>query len=377
MNDHLRRCLAELKGNRQGEIDCHLFVDYVTAVVWPQGQRTPILDPAVERVQEMWQRVLGRPSQFSAGRTMYPLETVRGRATSIFPARNVGWSLGRYVSPDLMIMAASVDAVQRGDYMGVLGEVHFENTIDSAIFASQHPDPCQLMQATAEDTRHEIVVNRQRPKSMWLARTNNALVLPHQWRYQFGDDPPNHPLCRPLPAGMLVVTDTGSAVRVQARDSSIQFDALELFAGPLADEASRLMSEFRPRLPHMARLSLGNLVIARERWNLTPADMPFLRENDPAQQFAEIRAWGRAHGMPRRAFVSSPAERKPWFLDFDSPVSVSILVSRMKKLATGTPVGVTEMLPDLANLWLVDRDEQRFTSELRLVARSVSDCLHL
>jgi len=89
------------------------------------------------------------------------------------------------------------------------------------------------------------------------------------------------------------------------------------------------------------------------------------------QQFLDIRAWGKANDMPRRVFVKSPAERKPWFLDFDSPMLTGTFASLMKKLSPDASVRLTEMLPDLDNLWLVDRDGQRFTGELRLLARAV------
>ena len=366
MREKMRACWAELKQEERGEIDCHLFSEYVISTVWAPGKRCTIFDEAVERFQEMWVRVLGRPCQSSLGNLAYPVEEVRGRAASIFPAGEAGWSLGRYVSPDLMIAAGSVEAIRRGDYLGILGEIHSGNSI--ATFQRLHGNMNELLQATHGDSCHETVVMRQRPRSMWIARMDNAFVLPHHWRYQFGDDPPNHPQCRPLPAGMLVARDTGSSVEVQARDGSIRFDALELFAGPLLDGATLLLSEFRPRLAHMPRLTLGKLVIAREEWNVVAKDMEFLREADRTQQFLEVRAWGRSLGMPRRVFVKSPVERKPWLLDFDSPMLTAIFVAQMHKVEEGT-VKIAEMIPELNDLWLIDGEGQRFTSELRLVAR--------
>ena len=227
--------------------------------------------------------------------------------------------------------------------------------------------------AVSSDTIHDTVVSQQRPTSVWLARTNDALTQPHHWRYLFGDDPPHHPLCRALPAGMLRVIDTGSSVAVRGRDGSIQFDALELFGTRVVDEAERLLGEVLPVLPHTPRTSLGKLVISRECWNVARKDMPFFREKDPAQQFLDMRVWGRASGMPRRVFVKSPAERKPWFLDFNSPVLMAIFSSLVRKLPEDAQVRFVEMFPDLNDLWLVDRDGLRFTGELRLVARAVPE----
>jgi hypothetical protein len=365
MQRHMRRCLSEMQQEQQGKIDCHLFSEYVLNSLWPAQKHGTAFETSIAAFQEKWARVLGRPSSSSSSH----FEEVRARALSMFPPRDGGWSFGRYVSPDLMIAADSLDAICRGDYLGVLGEIHAGNSMNA--FAATHSDVRQLQQAIAEDTRNEMVVIRQRPKANWLARVNHDLILPHNWRYQFGDDPPNYPLCRPLPAGMLVVCDAGSSVMVQARDGSIQFDALELFAGPLLDEACRCMVEFRPHSSHMPRISLGNLVISREQWIVHPKDMSFLRQSDPALQFLESRAWARSRAMPRRVFITSPAERKPWFMDFESPMLTSIFAGLMKKLQEDASVKIAEMLPDSGQHWLVDRKGCRFTCELRMVARAV------
>ncbi|HEY2496261.1 MAG TPA: lantibiotic dehydratase [Candidatus Angelobacter sp.] len=370
----LRTCLAELLELHKEsgeEVDCHLFFEYVHSNLYADNGKASAFGPLTQQFQDLWKRVLGRALHASANRVVFSSEEACARAASIFPPREVGFTLGRYVSPDVMIAASSIDAIRRGEYFGVLGEVHCDNTLVASCLVTQHPCPRVVMQAAFADTRDEFVVSLHRPNSAWLARANDVFIQPHHWRYLFNDDPPHHPLCRALPAGMLRVTDTGSAVVVRAIDGSVQFDALELFGGPATEESSRLMNEFFPPLPHVPRISLGNLVIAREQWNFVPADLPFLAQKDPARQFLDIRAWGKANGMPRRVFVKSPAERKPWFLDFDSPMLTAAFISLMKKVTGNASVRLTEMLPDLDHLWLTDSDGRRFTSELRLAARAV------
>lgn len=374
MKKQLRICLAELLElhKKSGkEVDCHLFLEYVRSKLFAENGWAAAFDPLKLEFQDMWKRVLGRPLQSSPDRMVFSAEEACARAAFTFPPREVGFNLGRYVSPDLMIAASSLDAIHRGEYFGVLGEIHCDNTLAASCLVTQHPDPRVLMQAASADTLDEMVISLHRPNSAWLARANDAFIQPHHWRYLFNDDPPHHPLCRTLPAGMLRIIDTGSEVAVRAIDGSIQFDALELFGGAATEESSRLMNEFFRPLPHAPRISLGNLVIAREQWNFVPADLPFLAQKDPARQFLDIRAWGKANGMPRRLFVKSPAERKPWFLDFDSPMLTAAFISLMKKVTGNASIRLTEMLPDLDHLWLTDRDGRRFTSELRLAARAV------
>jgi hypothetical protein len=369
LREHLRERLAELQAQHGTEIDCHQFLCYVMSTVWMQQRRATLFDATLARYQEMWAGVLGEPPDPSVSRQVLPIDEVRARATQAFPARQVTWSLGRYVSPDLQIAASSVEAIQRGDYIAVLGEIHVGNTMGASTYTTQHPDPRELFAASTADTGGGTVVIRSFPRPAWIARTNYGLVIPQYWRYLFGDDPACHPPCRELPAAKLIVVDTGSSVVVQARDGSLRFDAVELFANSLMDEASDMVGEFRPRLPHVPRLVLGDLTIARERWNILASDMPFRHIADPAEQFVALRAWGRAYGMPRRVFVKCPAERKPWFLDFDSPVFAEIFTAVMRKLADDVAVSLSEMLPDLQQLWLHDRQDERFTSELRCVTR--------
>jgi hypothetical protein len=70
-------------------------------------------------------------------------------------------------------------------------------------------------------------------------------------------------------------------------------------------------------------------------------------------------------------FVVSPTESRPFYVDFDSPVYVTVLAKAMRRLARKDPDGritVTEMLPTPEQTWLTDDQGRTYTSELRLVA---------
>jgi hypothetical protein len=70
-----------------------------------------------------------------------------------------------------------------------------------------------------------------------------------------------------------------------------------------------------------------------------------------------------------------PAEDKPVAVHFGSPALVGVLARAMRRatedqLAT---FSITEMLPGPDRLWLRDKDDRHYTSELRFVA---VDALH-
>ncbi|HYP28708.1 MAG TPA: lantibiotic dehydratase, partial [Blastocatellia bacterium] len=79
--------------------------------------------------------------------------------------------------------------------------------------------------------------------------------------------------------------------------------------------------------------------------------------------------------LPRQVFVKSPAEQKPFYVDFDSPVLVSLLSKAVRQGERkgagdggGGMITMTEMLPGPEQAWLPDAEGNLYTSELRIVA---------
>ena len=72
------------------------------------------------------------------------------------------------------------------------------------------------------------------------------------------------------------------------------------------------------------------------------------------------------------ALQCDPTEKKPFFVDLASLLSIDLLarfIHQSQMTCSGdTLVSVTEMLPDPDHLWLSDSAGNRYTSELRLVA---------
>ena len=116
---------------------------------------------------------------------------------------------------------------------------------------------------------------------------------------------------------------------------------------------------------HVPRVVVDGVVLVRERWIAAAAELAFAYASDATQRFVQARAWARSVDLPRRLFVRTPDETKPLFLDLASPAFVELAARMMRKAKT---VSLSEMLPDLDDLWLIDTEHRRYTSELRLVA---------
>ena len=196
----------------------------------------PISAAIRQDYRERWRAVLARtPGEPSIARGAADLRT---RASAAFPASGPS-SWGGYFTPDIMIAARGLAALQRGDFQCVLGEIHSSNTLLWSCLTSQHPHLDDLERALAEDASTDDLVLIQVPKSRWLSRLDQ-MTVPSVWRYEHGDDLPARASCRSLPAGLLYAVDDGTGVRVRARDGRVDFDAYDLFAVTLSYEADRL-----------------------------------------------------------------------------------------------------------------------------------------
>src|SRR5262249_45440512 len=97
--------------------------------------RTPneLAADCVTEFQRRWQAVLDIPP--SARRHQVRADAISAMVSESFPGRPVAWSGATQHSPDIMIAAASPDAVQRGDFLLVLGELHLaHNTLEGRCF---------------------------------------------------------------------------------------------------------------------------------------------------------------------------------------------------------------------------------------------------
>jgi hypothetical protein len=161
---------------------------------------------------------------------------------------------------------------------------------------------------------------------------------------------------------------------IQNADGTLTADADEPFQWLTFLMAVRTYALFPDPEAHAPRMTVGRAVYRRETWVAEASAMTWARPGRPARP-SEARSWAQALGMPRRVFVSSPAEDKPMFVDFESPALVGML-ARVVRRTVASPIGpgagpslrFTEMLPTPDGCWLHDAAGERYTSELRLVA---------
>jgi hypothetical protein len=350
-------------------------VDLVT--FWTQAQ--PFLTDEdkllfheiVPEYQSAWNSIF--QLDFSQRQVSFTSQELRAKVIEAFPAPRAGWQLARYHSPDVMIAAPSVEAINQGDYTLVLGEVHLaSNTLRGYFAMAQHPCPDEMFTAFKTDlpmSRILPVIPNSQPKV--TVRTSLSLISPRDYHLeQTPDSMSRGPRSRTLPLAAFVLESTPSGLIARTRDGQMRFDLVE-FCGELLSANAVDFMKFSGAERHSPRVTIDRVVVRRESWKLAAREIDFVNENDETTRFLAARRWAQRNNLSRYVFYKIAAEVKPFFIDFDAPVYVEIFCKVVRRaIAADGPdatVGLSEMLPRPDQLWLPDASGQRYTGELRMV----------
>jgi Lantibiotic dehydratase, N terminus len=309
-----------------------------------------LLAPEHDELQRRWAELLEDPDRSTIG------ERARARFSDYGPA----WPISVFHSPDIQIAAADVEAVKRGEYRIVIGDYHpGTSPLGQGVFSHRHPNRQRFLETWGSDVGTPTIypLPPRVPQVPMTARFMPAPSLP-------GDIA----VVPPMPEvrarrGLRVVSVADLLVdgdMITDRERSFRAPLHALFWVPMF-VATVFSYEPFPKVEHMERITLGRTVFRRESWRISVGDCP----TDPAG----VAAWARDHGMPRRLFVRMPDERKPTYLDVESPVLARIFCRQIRRRADAPDelVAVSEMLPAPEACWL-DLDGERYTSELRIAA---------
>jgi hypothetical protein len=347
---------------RSFELGCELMMD----AVGPGGRRplAPLYGKVLAALQEMprllasehdelqrrWAELLDDPDR----------ATIGARARARFSDYGPAWPISVFHSADVQIAAADLDAVERGDYLAVIGDYHpGTSPLGQGLFSYRHPDRQWFLETWGSDVGSPTIhpVPPRVPHVPLTARLMPAANLP-------GDIVvlPPMPEARARPGSRIVsVADLlVDGNTITDREGSFRAPLHALFWVPMF-VATVFSYEPFPNVEHMERITVGRTALRRESWRISIGDCP----TDPAA----VAGWARDHGMPRRVFVRMPGEPKPTYLDVESSALARIFCRQIRRRAD-TPdllVAVSEMLPQPQHCWL-ELDGERYTSELRIAA---------
>jgi len=368
------RVLLGLYERRAGQLgDSAVPLAAVLSLATAQLYHSPRRLPApVRRVvaefQRRWAAVLEVPPD--AHDVRLRSADLAERAAEQFPPRELPWATAIHHSPDLMLAAADLNAIERGEHLFVLGELHLAfNTMESRVFVEQHDDPATLL-ANAESDLGDRRIYAIAPMESVNSRTTppSALLSPRYtyWTMYPEAATPPAPI---IPAADLFVHREGDRLLVRSRAGDFQAPLITMLAEHLSGVA---VNAFKPvaRGVRGPRIMIDRLVITRQSWTFPAAEVAWAADLSEAARFLGARRWWLRHGLPVRAFYTVPVEDKPTFVDFSSLAYVNILAKAIRKsvIEENGSVTLTEMLPDQSQLWLRDRDGNRYTSEFRTIS---------
>ncbi len=330
------------------------------------------LTEATREVSERWTAVLGLPECADGlghrRRVDLTVDELADRARTAFPRPSESLPQLDVHSPDLQLAAASVDAINAGDYTVVLGELHAcLTTLDMACV------DWTLGRSGTIRTRLNAQASSGRP----------VPLFPEGWRRNTGRFvPTSHGEGERLigfakaPVRDRSLVDPAVSLTFAERDGRLvavsptgrTWTIPELYTVPLSMVAADafkigLTGAWAPRL------TIDGLVVFRETWKVPAAGVGLPAKPDRHRDFLAVRAWACAAGLPDRVFAKLPHETKPVFLDLSSPVLVHSFCTLVRAAAAEDPesvITVTETLPDPRNSWLPDAEGRRYVSEIRL-----------
>jgi hypothetical protein len=296
-------------------------------------------------------------------------QTVQRRAAAMadevrrmFAAPGPGWPAARHHSPDVMIAAAGPDALERGDYLIIISELHTGfNTVAEPLFVKQHPAPDELVAARDADLDCVCIA------PVWskaVTRGDYYSLSPRDLDLENGETRSARPRAQVLSTGELVIDEHEDGLEVRTRDGAHRFDIIAFLEHHLIAESYAWFSPIAPA-PWTPRVTIDGVVIARATWRIAPAELTWLALDQPAARFVAARRWARSLGMPRWMFVKTPEEVKPVYVDLDSTVYVEMLAQTLRGASAAS---LSEMLPTVEEAWVVDAAGARYAAELRIAA---------
>ncbi|MGC5022568.1 thioesterase domain-containing protein [Micromonospora sp. DT47] len=340
----------------------------VQGLFWGTGDRP--VDAVAAEFAARWAGLFGLDA-LPAGTTevRIPVAALAERVAEVFPAARPDWSKATIHSPDLQICASDADALARGDWTVVLGELHAAwSSFDCEVFTPSHPDVEQLRAGLAEDLGPRRI--RLLFPDDWLRRTSRtaeALTGPTDRQLAFLPAPGADP-DRVLPTVDLTVADADGRLTATAGDGQ-RWSLTEVFAELLSAHA---VDGFKlvAAAPYTPRIVLDRLVVARQTWRTTVGECGLGDVTGERDRYLAVRAWRRRLGLPEQVYAKLGTETKPCFVDLTSPAFANMFCAMVRAARTdggdGTSLVVSEMLPTPADAWVPDAAGRRHLSELRL-----------
>ncbi|MDX7986305.1 lantibiotic dehydratase [Xenorhabdus sp. 12] len=268
-------------------------------------------------------------------------------------------------SPDFMLAAASQEALNRGEYLVVLGETHpGVHTLSQPIAAPFCPFTTEIEQAVNALFGRKRIILADSPDNYQRSHIDWPLV-PHYAQLILPTGGGSVPEERCYPVGRARLHCKAGRLTVEDLDGVFQEDLLCVNSTALHQLLFQLAGDVVPRRDPR-RIQVNRTVYKRRTWVFNTNEWPLV-STDEFTAFIQWQNWQQRQGLPRWVFIKCESEPKPLFIDFDNPLSLDALATALKKAKV---IHVSEMLPAPDDLWLNDA-RGRVCCEVRTTFSSI------
>lgn len=364
--DALRGLYEELRADADGPVRLSDLWFLAQGLFWGTTGDRPV-DTVADEFARRWAELFDLAA--ADGPVVRSATDLAAKVDELFPPLRPSWSAARLHSPDLQLSATGPDALARGEFQVVLGEMHTAwASFDNDAFTAAHPDKERLRTALAED----LGQRRVRPLYPldWPRRTSRvveSLAGPTDVQLGFATAPGAEP-DRLVPTTALLVSEQDAAL-VAAGPDGRRWPLIEVFSQLIATHAVDAFKLTSPTA-HTPRITVDRMVVSRATWRTTAGETTLAEVTGERARFLAVRRWRLALGLPDQVFVKIGTEPKPCYADLTSPQYATLLCSMVRAAVRdgGQDVSVvaSELLPGPDGAWVPDAAGRRYVSELRL-----------
>ncbi|WP_330317576.1 lantibiotic dehydratase [Streptomyces platensis] len=338
----------------------------VLALFW--GDKAVPVRTATRELAEKWREVIvPDPAVALTGPVQLSVAEIEDRVRAVFGTAQPCWPHLAVHSPDVQVVAPSVDAVNAGDYTVVLGELHACLATLDLPFLDWTTDEGSLR----DKVNAAVGAPRLVPLLPVGWKRNSGRLVPAP--IGIGDRligftrAPFDDRDRIDPATAITLTEADGTVTATTPDGRT-WRIPELLGVPISIIAADAFKIGLDRA-HAPRVTLDNLVLFRETWRLSADGVALPAKADRHVDYLAVRRWVTENALPDRVYAKFPDEAKPSLVDFTSPtlvLSFANLVRRTRRLDPEAVLTLSEPLPAPVESWLPDADGERYVSELRI-----------
>lgn len=318
-----------------------------------------IVGTVVRELRDRWSEILLASSD-EGHRIDLRSEDIAEQVALAFDAPQPGWPTAQFASPDLML--ATSDVLSQEAPLFVLGEFNpggnyvFSNAITPP-FCDVASEAQSAFEATVSGLAQTVYEGGGRSMNRLTVATDDVSV-------ESGATLAEHPRSQVLAIVDLFVERRGKSLVVVDSESGRSFDIIAFHSGLFWEPLCTAFGFVRSQT-HAPRITIDNVVVSRESWCFGTADFSFSQESKAHLRYAGAQRWRRKHKLPRLIFARLDSERKPVYIDLESPILVEAFCNLLRN---SSDIKVSEMLPAPEQFWLKSPQGERYASELRTVA---------